>query len=74
MKPGAAFSAQGAGGSYLFLVPDLDLVAVFTGEPDQGLPATNFFRSFLQMSWMVWLPEMTAVGMPPPGLTHCPAM
>jgi CubicO group peptidase (beta-lactamase class C family) len=32
------FSAHGAGGQYLFVVPHLDLVAVFTGE----LPAKDF--------------------------------
>jgi len=35
-----------------------------------GLLVTNFFPSFLQISCMVWLPDIAAVGMPPPGLTH----
>src|SRR4030042_6975959 len=39
-----------------------------------GLVVTNFFLSLLQMSCIVWLPDIAAVGIPPPGLTHCPAI
>ena len=39
-----------------------------------GLMVTNFFLSCLQISCIVWLPDIAAVGIPPPGLTHCPAI
>jgi hypothetical protein len=39
-----------------------------------GLVVTNFFLSFLQINCIVWFPDIAAVGIPPPGLTHCPAM
>jgi len=42
----SGFSAQGLGGQFIFIVPDLDLVAVFTGNH----PQTDMFLPFTLMS------------------------
>jgi hypothetical protein len=52
----------------------LGIVTSRLGQEWVGTLATNFFLSFLQINCTVWLPDTTAVDIPPPGLTHCPAM
>ena len=39
-----------------------------------GTVVVNRFLSLLQIICIVCLPDTTAAGMLPPGLTHCPAM
>ena len=39
-----------------------------------GTLVTNLFLSFLQIICVTLRPDMTAVGMLPPGSTHCPAI
>ena len=43
-----AFRAQGYGGQYIYIVPDLDLVTVVTSDPEAGLsPSTLFAATIL---------------------------
>ena len=54
----------------------IEVLESFPAHPVFPLPfrTVNFFLSLLHMTWAAFLPDLSAVGRPPPGSTHWPIM